>query len=201
MFNGVVVEIFNHDPLVHRMVVLKTTIARFPFHDSANTRNTGAKSFHYQAPKKNKTKKKDKNGVRIRITPPSKKKKTTPTTHGFCTKRQNHPPGLTFFTQIKIVAHGAFVPDSKKIRVTATIAYKTHMPSFGKIFQGVQRVFVSFVNVRGPYSKRLYPVTVSQNANDGIHIMDLFGVVVVDFRGQRQIQFLVDVVVRSGHVQ
>ena len=52
MFNGVVVEIFNHDPFVHRMVVLKTTIARFPFHDSANTRNTGAKSFHYQAPKK-----------------------------------------------------------------------------------------------------------------------------------------------------
>jgi hypothetical protein len=175
--------------LASPFMILQTRATQVPNH------------FIIRHQKKIKQKKKDKNGVRIRITPPSKKKKTTPTTHGFCTKRQNHPPGLTFFTQIKIVAHGAFVPDSKKIRVTATIAYKTHMPSFGKIFQGVQRVFVSFVNVRGPYSKRLYPVTVSQNANDGIHIMDLFGVVVVDFRGQRQIQFLVDVVVRSGHVQ
>jgi hypothetical protein len=36
--------------------------------------------------KKNKTNKKDKNGVRIRITPPSTKNKTTPTTHGYNTR-------------------------------------------------------------------------------------------------------------------
>jgi len=87
MFNGVVVEIFNHDPFVHRMVVLKTTIARFPFHDSANTRNTQVPNhFIIRHQKKNKTNKKDKNGVRIRITPPSTKNKTTPTTHGYNTR-------------------------------------------------------------------------------------------------------------------
>ena len=79
MFNGVVVEIFYHDPFVHRMVVLETTIARFPVHYSA----THATHVPKSCTKKNKERCQNHSSI----------KNKNPTTHGFDSK-EKPPPTL-----------------------------------------------------------------------------------------------------------